>query len=110
MLILTSPHFEEHTPPPGHPESPERARVLATELEGLNARRKLLCDQVYRAAEAQLRDDPSLLAHPVIVLAHPAWPMAEPDGQRLADFVQACCRAQRPARAEVQAQAEAQAG
>ena len=41
---------------------------------------------------------------------HPAWPMAERDGQRLADFVQACCRAQRPARAEVQAQAEAQAG
>lgn len=53
---------------------PVRARVLATELEGLNARRKLLCDQVYQAADAQLRADPSLLMQPVIVLAHAAWP------------------------------------
>jgi single-stranded-DNA-specific exonuclease len=53
---------------------PMRARVLATQLEGLNAQRKLLCDQVYRAAEAQLRDNPELLAQPVIVLAHPQWP------------------------------------
>lgn len=53
---------------------PVRARVLATELEGLNARRKLLCDQVYQAAEAQLGADPSLLTQPVIVLAHAAWP------------------------------------
>lgn len=53
---------------------PARVRVLATQLEGLNAQRKLLCDQVYRAAEAQLRDDPSLLAQPVIVLAQAAWP------------------------------------
>ena len=53
---------------------PVRARVLATQLEGLNAQRKLLCDQVYRAAEAQLRDNPELLAQPVIVLANPHWP------------------------------------
>lgn len=53
---------------------PVRARVLATQLEGLNAQRKLLCDQVYQAAESQLRADPALLAQPVIVLAHPAWP------------------------------------
>jgi single-stranded-DNA-specific exonuclease len=53
---------------------PARVRVLATQLEGLNAQRKLLCDQVYRAAEAQLRDDPSLLAQPVIVLSQAAWP------------------------------------
>ena len=53
---------------------PVRVRVLATQLEGLNAQRKLLCDQVYRAAEAQLRDDPSLLAQPVIVLSQAAWP------------------------------------
>jgi single-stranded-DNA-specific exonuclease len=53
---------------------PVRARVLAAQLEGLNAQRKLLCDQVYQAAEAQLRADPSLLAQPVIVLAHSAWP------------------------------------
>lgn len=53
---------------------PVRARVLATELEGLNARRKLLCDQVYRAAELQLLNDPALLAQPAIVLAQAAWP------------------------------------
>jgi single-stranded-DNA-specific exonuclease len=53
---------------------PMRARVLATQLEGLNAQRKLLCDQVHQAAESQLRADPSLLAQPVIMLAHPSWP------------------------------------
>ena len=53
---------------------PVRVRVLATQLEGLNTQRKLLCDQVYQAAEAQLREKPELLARPVIVLAHPQWP------------------------------------
>ena len=28
MLILSSPRFAEHTPPPGHPERPERAEVF----------------------------------------------------------------------------------
>lgn len=28
MRILTSPRFEEHTTPPGHPERPERAQVF----------------------------------------------------------------------------------
>jgi single-stranded-DNA-specific exonuclease len=53
---------------------PTRARVLAVQLEGLNAQRKLLCDQVHQAAEAQLRADPALLTQPVIILAHPSWP------------------------------------
>jgi single-stranded-DNA-specific exonuclease len=53
---------------------PVRARVLATQLEGLNTQRQLLCNQVTRAAEAQLREDPSLLAQPVLVLGHPTWP------------------------------------
>jgi single-stranded-DNA-specific exonuclease len=53
---------------------PVRARVLATQLEGLNTQRQLLCNQVTRAAEAQLRLDPALLAQPVLVLGHPAWP------------------------------------
>jgi acetoin utilization deacetylase AcuC-like enzyme len=30
MLLLASPRFEEHTPPPGHPERPERALVFDT--------------------------------------------------------------------------------
>jgi acetoin utilization deacetylase AcuC-like enzyme len=28
MLLLSSPRFAEHTPPPGHPERPERAEVF----------------------------------------------------------------------------------
>jgi single-stranded-DNA-specific exonuclease len=50
------------------------ARPMATRLEGLNARRKLLCDQVFQAAQAQLVRDHSLLARPVLLLAHPNWP------------------------------------
>lgn len=53
---------------------PVRARVIASQLEGLNSQRRLLTSQVYRAAEAQLREDPSLLEQPAIVLGHPSWP------------------------------------
>ncbi|MGD0613407.1 MAG: single-stranded-DNA-specific exonuclease RecJ [Anaerolineales bacterium] len=51
-----------------------RARLIATQLEGLNTQRQLLTEQVTQAAEAQLQADPSLLAQPVLVLAHPTWP------------------------------------
>jgi single-stranded-DNA-specific exonuclease len=51
-----------------------RARILASQLESLNARRKMLCDQVFGAAEAQLEQTPSLLEHAALVLAHPTWP------------------------------------
>ncbi len=51
-----------------------RARTLASELEALNARRRMLCDQVQAAAEAQLVDEPSLLESSVIVLAGARWP------------------------------------
>ena len=53
---------------------PVRARVLAAQLESLNAQRRLLTSQVYHAAEAQLEADPRLLDEPAIVLAHPDWP------------------------------------
>lgn len=53
---------------------PVRTRILATQLEALNVERKLQCEQVYQAAEAQLRANPELLLQPVIVLAHPTWP------------------------------------
>ncbi|HXF84670.1 MAG TPA: single-stranded-DNA-specific exonuclease RecJ [Anaerolineales bacterium] len=53
---------------------PARARVLAAQIEGLNAQRRLLTSQVYEAAEAQLREHPSLLTEPAIVLSHPNWP------------------------------------
>jgi single-stranded-DNA-specific exonuclease len=51
-----------------------RARVLASMLEGLNARRKLLCDQVTQAAEAQIEADPALLDYGALVLEDASWP------------------------------------
>jgi single-stranded-DNA-specific exonuclease len=51
-----------------------RARVLALVLEGLNAQRKLLCDQVFQAAQAQLTNEPTLLDYPILVLENPNWP------------------------------------
>ncbi|MBI4772396.1 MAG: DHH family phosphoesterase, partial [Chloroflexi bacterium] len=50
-----------------------RARVLALELEGLNARRKLLTDQTFKSALAQLERDPALGETAALVLAHPEW-------------------------------------
>ncbi len=52
----------------------KKAKIFATELEGLNARRRLLCDQVAQAALAQIEDDPSLLDHAALVIAHRHWP------------------------------------
>ena len=51
-----------------------RARLLAANLEALNAHRKLLTDQVLQGALAQLDKDPALLDDPVLVLSHPSWP------------------------------------
>lgn len=51
-----------------------RARLLATQIEGLNAQRRMLTKQVTDAAEAQLRENPDLLSQPAIVLSHPNWP------------------------------------
>ncbi len=51
-----------------------RARVLAAELEGLNAHRRLLTDQVFEGAQAQIEKDPALLDNAALVLAHPDWP------------------------------------
>ena len=55
-------------------QDPARARVLAAQIEGLNAQRRLLTSQVYEAAENQLRTNPKLLLDPAIVLSHPNWP------------------------------------
>jgi single-stranded-DNA-specific exonuclease len=51
-----------------------RARVLAAQIEGLNAQRRMLTAQVYQAAEAQLKENPQLLNEPAIVLSHTGWP------------------------------------
>src|SRR5258706_4637594 len=55
-------------------QDPVRARVLAAQIEGLNAQRRLLTSQVNEAAESQLRQNPELLTEPAIVLSHPNWP------------------------------------
>jgi len=53
---------------------PARARVIAAQIEGLNAQRRLLTTQVYEAAEAQLREDPDLSSEPALVLTSQNWP------------------------------------
>lgn len=54
---------------------PTRARTLATEVEGLNARRQWLTKQVTDAAMAQIERDPVLLSnYHALVLSHPTWP------------------------------------
>jgi single-stranded-DNA-specific exonuclease len=50
-----------------------RARILVAQLEGLNARRQLLTDQVYAAAQEQITDDPTLLDEQALVLSGPRW-------------------------------------
>ena len=51
-----------------------RARILAYQLEGLNAQRKLLTDQVFQGALTQIEKDPTLLNYAALVLSHPSWP------------------------------------
>ena len=55
-------------------ETPSRARVIATQLEGLNTQRRLLTSQIYQAAEAQIRDNPKLKETAALVLAQKDWP------------------------------------
>ena len=55
-------------------QNPARARVIATQIEGLNAQRRLLTNQVFEAAEAQLRETPELLSEPAIILFNENWP------------------------------------
>jgi single-stranded-DNA-specific exonuclease len=50
------------------------ARILAYQLESLNAQRKLLTDQVFQGALAQIEKDPTLLDYTAVVLSHPSWP------------------------------------
>ena len=53
---------------------PTRAKTLAHELDGLNFRRQQITRQVQAAAMAQIQQDPSLLEHAALVLAHHRWP------------------------------------
>ena len=53
--------------------NPSQARVIATQLEGLNTRRRLLVSQVYQASEAQIRENPALNEGAVLILAQKNW-------------------------------------
>ncbi len=54
---------------------PVRARILASEVEGLNSRRQWLTKQIMDAALAEISRKPALLAdYSALVLSHPAWP------------------------------------
>ncbi|MBT3337528.1 MAG: single-stranded-DNA-specific exonuclease RecJ [Anaerolineae bacterium] len=55
-------------------KNPAQARVIATQLEGLNTQRRLLTSQIYQAAEAQIRDNPALKETAALVLAQKDWP------------------------------------
>jgi single-stranded-DNA-specific exonuclease len=48
--------------------------VRVNQVEGLNNKRKLLCDQVFFGAQSQIEQDHLLLDHPVLVLHHLDWP------------------------------------
>ncbi len=50
-----------------------RAAVLANQLEGMNAQRKLESSFVLASAESILENDPTLLNYAAIVLSHPEW-------------------------------------
>ena len=51
----------------------QRARQLANNLEGLNAKRKFLSNQVYQSALAQIDSEPALLDYAALVLDHSDW-------------------------------------
>jgi len=55
-------------------ESQANAEVTATMLEELNARRKMMSDQVFRGALAEIERHPELLKEAAIVLSNPFWP------------------------------------
>jgi single-stranded-DNA-specific exonuclease len=55
-------------------ENIEEARPLALSMEATNNQRRLMCDQVFQAAQAQIEQDPNLLNKPALVLDHPNWP------------------------------------
>jgi single-stranded-DNA-specific exonuclease len=55
-------------------ESGSKAAVTATMLEELNAQRKLMSDQVFGGALAEVERHPEYLSEAAIVLSNPFWP------------------------------------
>lgn len=50
-----------------------RARILASQVEGLNNQRKLLMEQIYSAAQEEIVKDSSLLDYAGLVISHQHW-------------------------------------
>jgi single-stranded-DNA-specific exonuclease len=55
-------------------DDPVQARLFANQLEGLNVRRQLLTDQVFRSALEMVDREPRYLEYDVLILSHPTWP------------------------------------
>lgn len=53
---------------------PATVAVMIERMEGLNARRKLLVDQVYQGCLARLEREPDLMDRSILILDHPEWP------------------------------------
>lgn len=51
-----------------------RAKILASQLESLNSKRKLMTDEIMKAAVSQVEREPSLIDYAALVLANPSWP------------------------------------
>ncbi len=50
-----------------------RARILASQIEGLNNQRKLLMEQIASAAQEEIAKDSSLLDYAALVISHQHW-------------------------------------
>jgi single-stranded-DNA-specific exonuclease len=67
-----------------------RARILASQLEGLNNQRKLLMDQILIGAQEQIAKEPALLEYNALVLHQAYWHsgVVGPVANRLAEQYQ----------------------
>jgi single-stranded-DNA-specific exonuclease len=54
--------------------NPSEIAVRFNQVEGLNSKRKLLCDQVFGGAQSLIEQNPAVLDRAVLVLHHPDWP------------------------------------
>lgn len=55
-------------------QDPSKIAVTLNQIEGLNSKRKLLCDQVFSGAQSLIDQNPAVLDYAVLVLHHPDWP------------------------------------
>ena len=51
----------------------ERARQIANQLEGLNAERQRLSEEVWQGVQAAIEREPYLLKHAALVVGYPTW-------------------------------------